>query len=330
MARQLRILYSGAWYHVMNRGANHQAIFFRDYHRKIFTDLLQHISIVYKVEVHAYCLMTNHYHLLLRTTDPNLPEAMRYLDSVYTSRLNKDLLRDGPLFRGRYKSVLVEADEYLLHVSRYIHLNPLEAGLVKDLKQYRWSSYRCYIGDDKSPDWLHTDFIHEYFTGDCHNVQYKKYTEIGNSDIIKEFYSAEKTKPVLATEHFISSLKVSSDISTEITVIERMAVKWSISEILNVVKKVTGHTNEAILQSTRGKINIPRSLFIYLSRKIAGHKLKSIAKTLSNCHYSTVSLTLANFEKNLAKNNHLNSLISICIMELNAASSVTEEWIILH
>jgi len=309
----------------MNRGADHQTIFFNDYHRRIFLDLLSHISLVYKIEVHAYCLMTNHYHLLLRTNRPNLPEAMRYLDSVYTSRLNKDFGRDGPLLRGRYKSVLVEADEYILHVSRYIHLNPFEAGLVNDLTKYHWSSYRCYIGYDKSPDWLHINFVYSYFTGDHLNAQYKKYTEIGNDVIIKEFYSSEKIKPILSTDNFLKNLNIGPVKSTEITVTERLAVKWSLSEILNVVKKVTGETHEGIVRSTRGHKNIPRSLFIYLSRKIAGHKLNSIADCLSNCHYSTISRALVQFEMSLMNDENLNSLKSICVMELNASSRLTKE-----
>lgn len=175
MARQPRILFPGAWYHVMNRGANHQSIFIDSNQRKLFLSLLQHISTVYKIEIHAYCLMTNHYHLLIRTPKPNLPEAMRYLDSVYAAKFNKYMGRDGPLFRGRFKSVLVDADEYLIHVARYIHLNPLEAKMVDDLSTYRWSSYPLYLGIQHPPQWLHLDFVLGYFSGEDIHKQYKSF-----------------------------------------------------------------------------------------------------------------------------------------------------------
>jgi len=146
MARQLRILYAGAWYHVMNRGVNKQTIFFKTKHREEFIALLEHVSKVYNVEIHAYCLMTNHYHILIRTREANLPEVMQYLNSVYARKVNIDMCRDGPLLRGRFKSVLIADDEHLLCVSRYIHLNPLEAGLIDQMDDSQWSSYPYYIG----------------------------------------------------------------------------------------------------------------------------------------------------------------------------------------
>lgn len=109
MARPLRIEYAGAWYHVMNRGASHQKIYHNDHHRLIFLGLLQKIQLRYGIELHAYCLMGNHYHLLLRTPMANLGRAMRHLDGVYTQRYNINTNKDGPLFRGRYKACLIEA-----------------------------------------------------------------------------------------------------------------------------------------------------------------------------------------------------------------------------
>ena len=131
MARPLRIEYPGAWYHVMNRGVDRQPIFLHDAHRESFLSLLSDISRSYQVEIHAYCLMNNHYHLLVRTPLGNISRAMRHLNGVYTQRFNSMEKRDGSLFRGRFKAILVEADEYLLRLSRYIHLNPVAAKLVK-------------------------------------------------------------------------------------------------------------------------------------------------------------------------------------------------------
>ena len=125
MSRPLRIQYEGAWYHVMNRGSNRQLIFTRDEHRLIFLQLLEEIVVKYKLEIHAFCLMGNHYHLLVNTPFANLSRVMRHLNGVYTQKFNLLEQRDGPLFRGRYKAILVENEDYLLQVSRYIHLNPV-------------------------------------------------------------------------------------------------------------------------------------------------------------------------------------------------------------
>ena len=159
MARLLRIGYPGAWYHVMNRGAGRRYIFKNNTHRHYFLSLLEDTQDRFHAEWYAYCLMGNHYHLLLRTPDANLQRIMRHLNGLYTQFFNRSERKDGPLFRGRYKAILVAAQSYWLQLSRYIHRNPLEAKLCKSLSQNRWSSYRAYIGEEKAPLWLTTDYI---------------------------------------------------------------------------------------------------------------------------------------------------------------------------
>ena len=110
MARPLRIQFAGAWYHLMNRGAGRRSIFPDDLHRHCFLDLLGEIHARYGVEIHAWCFMGNHYHLLARTPLPNLARAMRHLDGVYTQRHNRMSKTDGALFRGRYKAIVVDED----------------------------------------------------------------------------------------------------------------------------------------------------------------------------------------------------------------------------
>jgi putative transposase len=129
MARPLRIEFEGAWYHVMNRGAGRRLIYRSSRHRDTFLRLLAEVTELFAVEIHAYCMMGNHYHLLTRTPRANLGRAMRHLNGVYTQRFNLTCGTDGPLFRGRYRSVLVAADTHLLQVSRYIHRNPGVPGL---------------------------------------------------------------------------------------------------------------------------------------------------------------------------------------------------------
>ncbi len=141
----------------MNRGLSRQTIFHTNEHRELFLNLLADIHQRFGVQIHAYCLMDNHYHLLLYTPKSNLSRAMRHLDGVYTQRFNKSQKRDGPLFRGRYKSILIDADNYLLQVSRYIHLNPVEANIVELPQEYHWSSCRFFLDSTGAPSWLYLE-----------------------------------------------------------------------------------------------------------------------------------------------------------------------------
>jgi len=136
MSRPLRIEYPGAYYHVMNRGTARQKIFLNDQDRQRFLDLLGQTCQMWGVRVYAYCLMDNHYHLLVETTDAALSRAMRHLDGIYTQRFNRAHGRDGPLFRGRYRAILIEPEEYFMAVARYIHRNPAEARVGVDISRY--------------------------------------------------------------------------------------------------------------------------------------------------------------------------------------------------
>ncbi len=136
MSRPLRIEYPGAWYHVMNRGRRRQKIFMSRGDYESFIKVLQETSDGWGLEVSAYCLMSNHYHLLVHSPDGNLSRCMRHINGVYTQRFNRGHKKDGPLFRGRYKAVLVDSDSHLLEVLRYIHRNPLRARLVKRLDDF--------------------------------------------------------------------------------------------------------------------------------------------------------------------------------------------------
>src|SRR3970282_2542736 len=165
MARPLRIEYPGAYYHIMNRGLSRRDIFLEDKGREQFLDLLSDITRLWKIEIYAYCLMDNHYHLLLQTSKGGLARAMRHLDGIYTQRFNRSQHRDGPLFRGRYKAILIDAEEYFLSVVRYIHQNPLGAGLVSHIDRYRWSSHWGYLNKKRCPDWLDTRAVMSRFRG---------------------------------------------------------------------------------------------------------------------------------------------------------------------
>lgn len=202
MARPLRILFEGAWYHVMNRGLERRAIFrsARDHGR--FIDLLAEVSRRFGVEVHAFCLMGNHYHLLVRTPDPNLPEVMRHLDGVYTQKFNRAHGRDGPLLRGRYHGVLVQADRHLLCASRYIHLNPVEAGLVRDPADWTYSSFRAFLDPCDRPNWLRTATLLGMFGSVGARASYRDFVHAGVDERTRRFYETQRRGPVLGSHDF--------------------------------------------------------------------------------------------------------------------------------
>ena len=146
MARPLRIEFPGAYYHVMNRGGAGRKAFMDDVDRKSFVQLIGEASKIGSLILYAYCLLDTHYHLLLSTPEGNLSQIMRHINGVFTQRYNRRHAVDGPLFRGRFKSVLIDSDAYILEVIRYIHLNPVKAGIVKAPEDHRWTSHREYLG----------------------------------------------------------------------------------------------------------------------------------------------------------------------------------------
>jgi putative transposase len=159
MARPLRVLYPGALYHVMVRGNAKQNIFLHDGDRRGFFRWLEDAVKTHNLIVYAYCLMDNHFHLLIETPDGNLSTAMRDLNGHYTQWFNATHNRVGHLFQGRYKAFVIEKEAYLLAVIRYIVLNAVRAGLVKHPRQWKWCSYNATAGIAKAPTWLETDWM---------------------------------------------------------------------------------------------------------------------------------------------------------------------------
>ena len=157
MSRPIRIEFPDALYHVTARGDRREDIFEDDEDRHMFLSTLEQAITQFNWICHAWCLMDNHYHLLVQTPDGNLSKGMRQLNGVYTQASNRRHQRVGHLFQGRYKAILVDSDAYLLELSRYVVLNPVRAGLVKKPADWAWSSYRASMGLEPSPRWLAAD-----------------------------------------------------------------------------------------------------------------------------------------------------------------------------
>lgn len=142
MARPLRVEYPGAVYHITSRGNAQQSIFVDDGDRSALLEILAKAIDRFNWLCHAYCLMSNHFHLLVETVDPTLARGMRHLNGIYTQATNRRHARSGHLLQGRYKAILVEKDSHLLELARYVVLNPVRAKMVRAAKDWRWSSYR--------------------------------------------------------------------------------------------------------------------------------------------------------------------------------------------
>jgi len=159
MARPLRLEFAGALYHITSRGDRREDIYFDNVDRERWLEVLGEACQRFNWQVHSYCQMTNHYHLLVETVDGNLSRGMRHLNGQYTQSVNRRHGLVGHLFQGRYKSVLVQKEAYLLELSRYIVLNPLRAKMVKRAENWPWSSYPAHLGRVECPEWLDSDWL---------------------------------------------------------------------------------------------------------------------------------------------------------------------------
>lgn len=206
MGRAWRIEYEGALYHLISRGNDGQAIYLNDVDRNLFLDTISEMSERFEVDIFAYVLMPNHYHLLVKTLRANLKKAMQWFGTTYTRRFNNRNLKKGHLFQGRYKSILVQNDAYAVRLSCYIHRNPLRAGIVSRLIDYKWSSYPVYAYGRKSPSWLSTKLILSYFKGiDKHKQYREKVQKYAREE--KRLLEDVRHGMILGTEKFLKRVR---------------------------------------------------------------------------------------------------------------------------
>ena len=289
MARPLRIEYPGAHYHVMNRGLSHHNIFLENKGRESFLNLLSDITRLWKVEIYAYCLMNNHYHLLLSTPTMGLSRAMRHLDGIYTQNFNRVHHRDGPLFRGRYKAILIDAEAYFLSVLRYIHRNPVGGGSVRDMDRYRWSSHWGYLNKKQCPKWLNTETVMSRFGG---LKDYRSYVQSEIEEEIDDFYKGSYQKPILGDKGFVQRVR---EMLGERAKVEpgkpesRKVFGLGVEEIARATAREYGKRVEDLKRRRRGVENQARTMAMYLSRQLGGHQHSEIGKALGLDNESSVS-----------------------------------------
>jgi REP element-mobilizing transposase RayT len=284
MARPLRIEFPGAVYHVTSRGNAKQAIFIEDEDRSGFFDVLTIVVERFNWLCHAYCLMENHYHLLIETPNGNLSKGMRELNGVYTQGFNQRYRRVGHLFQGRYKAIIVEKDNHLMSLCRYVVLNPVRIGLIERPEQWRWSSYRATIGLGKRPSFLTLDWILSRFDW-RKRVAMEKYRRFVREGIDKESpWETLKGQIFYGTDGFIKRLSRLLD------------EKGDVKEVPRVQRYVARPPLKELFKGKKGKDRKVGDETIYAAYIHYGYTMKEIAEHLG-FHYATISRAMKRVEQ---------------------------------
>lgn len=285
MARQLRIEYSGAVYHITSRGNARQLIFADDIDRHSFLEVLGSTVKRFHWVCHAYCLMDNHYHLLVETPIPNLSRGMRQLNGVYTQRFNRHHGQVGHLFQGRFKSILVEKETHLMELCRYIVLNPIAAKMVDSPLDYRWSSYKYTERAIKKPDFLFTDWLLDQFSSK-RKIARKLYKEFVAEGCKENGYTPWKSvigQIILGSDKFVNEIE------------ERITEKNTTKE----TPKFQRHLGRPPLPELFLPIDLKdkkkRNEVIKIAHFSYGYTLKEIAD-IAGVHYTTIS-RIVNFKE---------------------------------
>jgi REP element-mobilizing transposase RayT len=287
----------------MNRGRRGEDIFSERNDFETFLSVLQEAALMFDVRVAAYCLMSNHYHILLQTPAGNLSRVMRHINGVYTQRYNRRWNTDGQLFRGRFKSILVEADKYLLELLRYIHNNPVRANIARTSHEYPWSSHHGYISNAKKWDWLNKRFLLGMFSDRPFAARkaYEKFVADEDSQEILAFFGKKNLASFFGSADFIQWIKEKYYLEKKHDEVpESKVLSPSIAEIKKVVCDAYGVDEQALLQTRRGWVNEPRVVSMYLVRKLTGLGLAEIGAAFGSQKYSSVGSVILRMERKLS------------------------------
>ena len=301
MARPLRIEYPDAMYHVSNYSLDDQRVFPSDRYYDEFLKSLGDTCARLNVEVHAYCLLRNQYHLIIKTPEANLSRFMRQVDGLYTQHYQKMKRSEGSLFRGRYKAVLVQAEKYLLPLSRYIHSKVKASQLAK----YPYSSYGFYTRKANPPSWFNRLETQQQLKVQATKraLAYRRYVKEGVDDELARFYGKKNLSSVMGDDKFRKYAQKKRS-ATAVRGVSRGAhAKWrpSCKQIIAAVAKRFKVTEASIYKAARGpgSKNIPRWIAMYLCQELSGVTLQHIAKLFKLKRYGTVSTTVGKLKNEL-------------------------------
>jgi len=305
MARQKRIQFPGAFYHIIARGQRRDKIFYNDNDMETFLNYLFEAKEKYSSIVHAYCLMGNHYHLLLETPEGNISDAMHYLNTCYSTWFKKRYNLVGSVFQGRYKAILVDKDEYLLTLSAYIHLNPCRANLVEIPDKYKWSSYVCYTEKKVSKLVSTADIITISGTREAYLQFVDNFT--GKTIEIKDIYGHNS---VLGSKAFKISVLKKEELAKSSEIREfsdyKNLLKVDSAIIINTMTGIFSVTKAEIFSKKRG--NIYRKIYIYAMKRFSPLKLNEIGEIL-NMDYSAVSESNRRFREKMKKDESIMNMV---------------------
>ena len=276
MARPLRLEYPGALYHVTSRGNAQADIYADDADRRIFLRILGSAVTRQRWLLHAFCLMGNHYHLLVETPEPNLSRGMHQLNGVYSQCFNRRHQRVGHVLQGRFTAILVERESYLLELARYVPLNPVRAGMVDSPEKWPWSSYRATAGLEPAPAWLSTGAVLERFSFDPGRagLRFQEFVRDGVSAPAP--WSSLHGQVFLGShqfaEHMARALPLAA-VSREIPRTDRLAGRPALASLFPTDFVADRHGRNAAIRK---------------AHRSHGYSLAEIARYLG-LHYSTVS-----------------------------------------
>jgi putative transposase len=312
MTRALRIEYPGAVYHVICRGNNRQAIYRDDQDRKRYLEKLSVYCQDKKVDLLAYCLMSNHVHVMFETPEGNLSKMMQAFQTSYTLYFNRRHGRSGHVFEQRYKAMLVDKDTYLLQVSRYIHLNPVEAKLAERPQDYRWSSYGSYV-KGKGIAGMKTETVLEYFTGSKSRQieQYREFVEGRGGEKVRN------RAPEVRKQIFVGDEEFEEAVQKQMQRASGREVRHTLKRIVEAVSEVTGRKLVEIRSRQRSEeIKQCRELVCYLGRRHGEVGLEELRRYLQVRELSTVSHAVKRAETRLGIESGFRRLLEQALRQL--------------
>ncbi len=292
----------------MNRGRRGETVFQTKDDYIAFVEVLKEAVSLWNIKITAYCLMPNHYHILLQTPEGNLSRSMRHINGVFTQRHNRRHRQEGQLFRGRYKSILVDGDNYLCCLVGYIHRNPLRAGMVDNLNDYLWSSHKGYLSESSKWKWLSKEPFYKLLTP-LKSARLKKYEDFireEESIEIINFFSKKYTRSMLGSEKFINWVKDNfNDLLFREEITETKELIPSMEKLKLSVSKAYKVNPTLLCGIKRGVPNEPKNVAIFLARRLRRDSLKTIGKEFNISNYSTVSSIIERMKTNLGSNKKL-------------------------
>lgn len=300
MARPLRIEYPDACYHVSNRGEDADKIFPGPKYFQAFLEGLSQSASRFNVNILAYCLLKNEYHLLIKTPEGNLSRFMRQVDGLYTQAYQKMRNEAGSVFKARYKSVLVQPDKYLLDVSSYIHNLPRKNRTNPD--SWRWSSLAAYSNKAKAPAWLERqEVLASMGSGARPNARYSALVAEGVNGELAHFYGKKNLLSILGDDKFRKRAQARQPAGKVRGKSKgpQARLRPSIKKVVSEVARQYKVSEKSIYQAARGpgSKNLPRWTAMYLCQEVSGVTLQEIAKRFGLKRYGTVSTTIGKLKQ---------------------------------